>query len=356
MPFVKIQKNNVYSKRFQVHFRRRRLGKTDYYQRKRLILQRKNKYNTAKWRFVVRRTNQKIICQVVWSTIEGDKVKAQADSSELKKWGVTAGLTNFSAAYATGLLTSRRLLKTLDQENKTDGYTPDYFNMFDIIKEADGNDVDFNQLCIQKDITYRPFTCYLDLGLVRATRGNRVFAAMKGAIDGGINIPHKPKIFPQKKAEKKQKAAAAAPGKKGKKEEKKVEEKKKKDDGEEEEFDGSVLRDRIFGKHVQTWMDTYSKKKDKQDYQFSQWKKCLQASGCKDIESLYKKVHAEIRKNPDRPKKEKKEYKYTRKEDDKNIIVAPNGKEFRRDFKLTNQQRKERVAEKIQKFAESRKK
>ena len=355
MPFVKIQKNNVYSKRFQVHFRRRRLGKTDYYQRKRLILQRKNKYNTAKWRFVVRRTNQKIICQVVWSTIEGDKVKAQADSSELKKWGVTAGLTNFSAAYATGLLTSRRLLKTLDQENKTDDYTPDYFNMFDIIKEADGNDVDFNQLCIQKDITYRPFTCYLDLGLVRATRGNRVFAAMKGAIDGGINIPHKPKIFPQKKAEKKQKAAAA-PAKKGKKEEKKVEEKKKKDDGEEEEFDGSVLRDRIFGKHVQTWMDTYSKKKDKQDYQFSQWKKCLQASGCKDIESLYKKVHAEIRKNPDRPQKEKKEYKYTRKEDDKNIIVAPNGKEFRRDFKLTNQQRKERVAEKIQKFAESRKK
>ena len=125
MPFVKIQKNNVYSKRFQVHFRRRRLGKTDYYQRKRLILQRKNKYNTAKWRFVVRRTNQKIICQVVWSTIDGDKVKCQADSSELKKWGVTAGLTNFSAAYATGLLTSRRLLKTLDKENATEEFKPD---------------------------------------------------------------------------------------------------------------------------------------------------------------------------------------------------------------------------------------
>ena len=354
MPFVKIQKNNVYSKRFQVHFRRRRLGKTDYYQRKRLILQRKNKYNTAKWRFVVRRTNQKIICQVVWSTIQGDRVKAQADSSELKKWGVTAGLTNFSAAYATGLLTSRRLLKILDKENTSEEYKQDYFNMFDIIKEADGSDVDFVQLCNQKDIGYRPFTCYLDLGLVRATRGNRVFAAMKGAIDGGINIPHNAKIFPQKKAEKKAKDTAA-PAKKGKKEDKKVEEKKKKDD-EEEEFDGSVLRDRIFGKHVQTWMEQYDKKKDKQPYQFSQWKECLKKSGCKDIESLYKKVHAEIRKNPDRPEKKDEKPTYKRKEGDKNIVIAPNGKEFRRDVRLTNQQRKERVADKIQKFAEARKK
>ena len=278
----------------------------------------------------------------------------KADSSELKKWGVTAGLTNFSAAYATGLLTSRRLLKTLDKENKTEEYTPEYFKLFDLVQEADGSDFDFNQLCMQKDIGYRPFTCYLDLGLVRATRGNRVFAAMKGAIDGGVNIPHNPKIFPQKKVEKKK--VVAQPAKKGKKEDKKVEEKKKKEDDEEGEFDGSVLRDRIFGKHVQTWMDQYAKKKDKQDYQFSQWKKCLKDSGCKDIESLYKKVHAEIRKNPDRAEKKKEELKYKRKEGDRNIVIAPNGKEFRRDSKLTNKERKDRVADKIQKFAESRKK
>jgi hypothetical protein len=143
--------------------------------------------------------------------------------------------------------------------------------------------------------------------------------------------------------------------KKAKKEDKKVEEKKKKDD-EEEEFDGTVLRDRIFGKHVQTWMDLYDKKKDKQNYQFSQWKKCLKESGCKDIEALYKKVHAEIRKNPDRAPKKDGKYEYKRKEGDKNIVVAPNGKEFRRDVKMTNQQRKERVADKIQKFAEERRK
>ncbi len=355
MAFVKIQKNNVYSKRFQVHFRRRRLGKTDYYQRKRLTLQRKNKYNTAKWRFVVRRTNQRIICQVVWSTLQGDKVKAQADSFELKKWGVTAGLTNFAAAYATGLLTTRRLLKTLDKENKTEEYTPDYFNLFDLVKETDGNDVDFEQLCNLKDVGYRPFTCFLDLGLVRATKGNRVFAAMKGAIDGGVNIPHNPKIFPQKKKEEK-KPTKAVPQKKGKKEDKKEEKKKEKKEDDDEEFDGTLLRERIFGKHVQTWMDAYAKKKDKQDYQFSNWKKCLSNAKVKTVEDLYKKVHAEIRKNPERAAKDKKEYKYTRNTKDRNLVTGENGVEFRRDAKLTNKERKDRVDDKIKKFLDARKK
>ena len=357
MTFVKIQKNNVYSKRFQVHFRRRRLGKTDYYQRKRLTLQRKNKYNTAKWRFVVRRTNQRIICQVVWSTLAGDKVKAQADSFELKRWGVTAGLTNFPAAYATGLLCSRRLLKTLDKENATEDFKPDYFHEFDLIKEADGNDVDFEQLCNQKG-TYRPFKCYLDLGLVRATKGNRVFAAMKGAIDGGVHIPHDPKIFPQKKKEEKKPTKAVPPPKKGKKEDKKEEEKKKKkvEADDDEEFDGTLLRERIFGKHVQDWMNAYDKKKDKQDFQFSQWKECLKKAGVKSVEDLYKKVHAEIRKNPDRAEKKKEEYKYTRDAKDKNLVTGPNGKQFRRDVRLDNAQRKERVTEKIAKFVEARKK
>ena len=347
MPFVKVQKNNVYSKRFQVHFRRRRLGKTDYYQRKRLILQRKNKYNTAKWRFVVRRTNQKIICQVVWSTIDGDKVKCQADSSELKKWGVTAGLTNFSAAYATGLLTSRRLLKTLDKENTTEEYKQEYFTMFDLIKEADGNDYDFNELCAQKDVTYRPFTCYLDLGLVRATRGNRVFAAMKGAIDGGINIPHSDSIFPSPKEEEedapqkgKGKPVKGAPQKK---------EKKKEDESE------NMLRDRIFGVHVQKYMELYNKKKeDKQEYQFSKLKECLNKAGVKSLEELYKKVHEEIRKNPLREKKEKiKGYK--RDTTDPNFIVAPDGKKFVRNKRLTNAQRKENVKKKIAEFLKNRK-
>lgn len=39
-------------------------GKTDYYARKRLVIQDKNKYNTPKYRMIVRVTNRDIICQV----------------------------------------------------------------------------------------------------------------------------------------------------------------------------------------------------------------------------------------------------------------------------------------------------
>ena len=82
----------------------------------------------------------------------------------------------------TRLLCSRRLLKTLDKENTTGNSKPDIYHELFLIKEADGNDVNFEELCAQKS-TYRPFKCYLDLGLVRATKGNRIFATMKGAID-----------------------------------------------------------------------------------------------------------------------------------------------------------------------------
>ncbi|MCH1928457.1 hypothetical protein L6232_27055, partial [Shewanella sp. C31] len=54
--FVKTQKTHAYFKRFQVKFKRRRQGKTDYRARIRLTNQDKNQYNTPKYRFVVRFT------------------------------------------------------------------------------------------------------------------------------------------------------------------------------------------------------------------------------------------------------------------------------------------------------------
>ncbi len=48
----------------QVKYKRRRQGKTDYRARLRLVTQDKNKYNTPKYRMVVRFTNKDIICQV----------------------------------------------------------------------------------------------------------------------------------------------------------------------------------------------------------------------------------------------------------------------------------------------------
>lgn len=41
-----------------------------------------------------------------------------------------------------------------------------------------------------------PFRAFLDVGLVRTTTGARVFGAMKGAADGGLDIPHSCKRFP----------------------------------------------------------------------------------------------------------------------------------------------------------------
>ena len=34
------------------------------------------------------------------------------------------------------------------------------------------------------------FTGYLVAGLARTTTGNKVFGALKGAVDGGLSIPH----------------------------------------------------------------------------------------------------------------------------------------------------------------------
>merc|ERR1711963_1382065 len=67
--FVAVQKNKAYFKRYQVKFRRRREGKTDYFARKRLCVQDKNKYNTPKYRLVVRITNKDIIAQVAYARL-----------------------------------------------------------------------------------------------------------------------------------------------------------------------------------------------------------------------------------------------------------------------------------------------
>jgi large subunit ribosomal protein L5e len=328
MTFIKVQKNNAYFKRFQVKFRRRREGKTDYYQRKRLIYQRKNKYSTPKWRFVVRRTNQRVICQVVRSTLRGDIVRTSADSYELRRFGLTAGLTNYSAAYCTGLLCARRLLRQLDADNKAKKIDSKYADTFNMVAEATGEFFDFEQAAQKKNIEIRPFTCFLDLGLASATVGNRVFGALKGAVDGGLNIPHSDKIFP----------------------------KVKEDKGAKKDAKANPHRDRIYGNHVQIYIDLIKKDEKRFQLQFANWSKNLQAAKVAKVEELIKKVHAEIKKNPDRPAKKERKQAKTEYEDKARTIVKNAKKPYRRDRKLTNQQRKQRVQEKIKKFAADRQK
>jgi large subunit ribosomal protein L5e len=72
-------------------------------------MQAKNKYNTPKYRMVVRLSNKDICCQILYARLEGDRVVAAAYSHELPNYGVPVGLTNYAAAYCTGLLLARRV-------------------------------------------------------------------------------------------------------------------------------------------------------------------------------------------------------------------------------------------------------
>ena len=131
----------------RVAFRRRREGKTDY--RKRLAL-----IKSGKTRAVVRKTNSKTIVQIIEYHSIGDKVLATAISPDIVPHGWSHPLGNTPASYLTGLLAGRRAIK--------------------------------------KGIT----EAVLDIGLSVPVRGSKAFAALKGLLDAGMNIPHGKKILP----------------------------------------------------------------------------------------------------------------------------------------------------------------
>jgi large subunit ribosomal protein L5e len=285
MAYVKILKNKAYHKRYQTKFRRRRQGKTDYHARRRLVVNDKDKYDSKKYRFVVRRTNRRILCAVVYSTIEGDRTICSADSNELKKLGLNCGLTNYASAYCVGLLTARRLL-TLKEMHK----------MYEGNKNVDGA-----LYSVQDHMgDRRPFKAYLDVGLVRTTTGNRVFGAMKGACDGGIFIPHNEKRFPGHRIEK---IEEETHGKKKKKEEQAPKTKAV--------FTTEEHLEHIMGVHIQEYYDLIKGENPEAfKRQFNRWEKELKG---KSFEDIYKALHDKIRKDPVRKAPEKRKQAPVRK-------------------------------------------
>ncbi|XP_019178739.1 PREDICTED: 60S ribosomal protein L5-like [Ipomoea nil] len=257
MAFIKVQKTRAYFKRFQVKFKRRREGKTDYRARNRLINQDKNKYNTPKYRFVVRFTNKDIIAQIVSASIAGDMILASAYAHELPRYGLEVGHTNYAAAYCTGLLLARRLLQKLEMAEEYEGNV-----------EATGEDYS-----VEPGEGRRPFRALLDVGLLRTTTGNRVFGALKGALDGGLDIPHSEKRFAGFSKDSKQ-------------------------------LDAEVHRKYIYGGHVAAYMrNLIEDEPEKYQSVFSAYiKKGIDAD---NLEQLYKKVHAAIRADPSAKKSEK---------------------------------------------------
>jgi len=322
MGFVKIVKNKAYSKRMQVKPKRRRLGKTDFYARRRLVQQKKNKYDSKKYRLVVRRTNTKIICQVIFSTMTGDKVLCAAESTELVRHGLTAGLTNYSAAYCTGLLLARRLLK--------------HVGLADMYKTNDK--IDGSVYNVEDDVQdKRPFKALLDVGIQRTTTGARVFGALKGACDGGINVPHTEKRFPGYVRARVEQVT----NKKGKA----VDTEKT-----QASFNADKHRERIFGVHVTNYMNQM-KKDDAAKFKghFVKWEKCLTSNKAKTCEDVYKKVHKAIIANPDRVKA-KGNAKPTRKviTPGKALVLQDSkGRKWLRQSRITTDMRKQRVMDKL---------
>jgi len=250
MAFVKLVKNKAYFKRFQVKYKRRREAKTDYYARKRLILQDKSKYNTPKYRFIVRFSNKNVTCQIAYARIEGDVCICHAYSSELPRYGVKVGLANYAAAYCTGLLLARRLLKKLKLDTVYAG-----------TKEVNGAEYHVENVDGQPGA----FQAFLDVGLKRTTTGAKIFGALKGAVDGGLNIPHSTKRFP-----------GFAEGK----------------------YNADVHRQHIMGLHVANYMK--SLQADDEDSYKKQFSKYIENGiTSASVEAMYKKCHAAIRADPE---------------------------------------------------------
>lgn len=133
---------------YKVPYRRRREGKTNYYKRYRMIK------SGRLLRAVVRKTNTQIIVQIVKFSINGDETIVGVSSKSLRRYGWLGDLNNTPAAYLTGLLAGVLAVKK---------------NIKEVIP---------------------------DIGLHKASKGARVFAAMKGLLDAGVQIPVSEEILP----------------------------------------------------------------------------------------------------------------------------------------------------------------
>lgn len=304
MGLVKVQKNKAYYKRLQVKYRRRREGKTDYGARRRMVKQDKNKYNTPKFRLVARITNKRILVQVVFSTIQGDKVLTQASSPELEKFGVPVGYTNYAACYATGLLIARRTLEKVGLADAFQGQ--EEANAEEYHVEDEGGD-------------RRPFKVILDVGLIRTGPGSRVFGILKGAVDGGLHIPHSVKKFP----------GYTEPEEKG----------------QPHQYDADAHRERIMGIHVQEYMEMLQEE-DPERYkvQFAKYiENDIEADG---IEDMYKECHEKIRESP-KFEPDTRTVKVTHKIEGNKVTPSDGSATYVRKVKLSDAQRKNRVKQKL---------
>ncbi|MEM1517551.1 MAG: 50S ribosomal protein L18 [Halobacteria archaeon] len=120
--------------------RRKRMGITDYRLRLKLV-------KSGLPRVVVRRSNRYMTIQIVESRPGGDRTLLTVTSKLLSSYGWKAGTKNIPAAYLTGLIAGKKAV----------------------------------EMGITKAIA--------DIGRYSPVPGSRVFAAIKGVIDAGLEVP-----------------------------------------------------------------------------------------------------------------------------------------------------------------------
>jgi len=133
--------------RYSVPFKRKRENKTNYTKRLSAV-------KSSSPRLVVRKTNLRILAQLVKFEEEGDKTIISVSNNNLKNYGYPNAKKNIACSYLVGYLIGK-----MAQTKK--------------IKSA-----------------------VLDIGLNVKTKGNKFFSVLAGAIKAGLIIPHDPKIFP----------------------------------------------------------------------------------------------------------------------------------------------------------------
>ena len=135
---------------YVVQYRRKREAKTNYKGRLDML-----KSRTP--RLVVRRSNKRMLAQLIDYAEEGDKVLMTTDSNELIAYGWKYSGTNLPAAYLTGYLAGKKAL--------------------------------------EKGMT----GAVLDIGMQASVKGSRLYGVLKGAIDSGLKLPAGEKAFPDEK-------------------------------------------------------------------------------------------------------------------------------------------------------------
>merc|ERR1719464_526120 len=180
-------------------------------------------------------------------------------------------------------------------------------------EELDGEDYHVED----EDSERRPFKCILDVGIRTTCVGARMWGALKGAVDGGLHVPHSNKNFPgYKPAEEK---------------------------GQDAEYDAEAHKERLFGNHVKEYMEMLQEE-DPTKYEAHFAKYIAGGIDPDKMEDMYTDAHEKIKENPEFEPAEKKEITHTKKG---NHVTSSDGSEHVKTVKLSLKQRRAKVAAKI---------